>query len=172
MINDYSYFYHSGIKGQRWDIRRFQNEDGTLTEEGKLRYYDSMTDRQKKIFDTRMNDKQRQKVMKKLDQGKSWSQATREMAEEQARKAQLITGTVVATGAILANPASRHFVGSLFKAAGKSLVRAIKNTNSVQKGKMYLDRMMKRRSMVKKGAVVLKKSAYSVKDIPFGGYLA
>lgn len=29
---------HAGIKGMRWGVRRFQNEDGTLTEEGKLRY--------------------------------------------------------------------------------------------------------------------------------------
>lgn len=29
---------HSGIKGQRWGIRRYQNEDGSLTEEGKKRY--------------------------------------------------------------------------------------------------------------------------------------
>ena len=33
-----NYFYHSGIKGQKWGARRFQNEDGTLTEEGKQRY--------------------------------------------------------------------------------------------------------------------------------------
>ncbi len=30
--------YHHGIKGQKWGVRRFQNEDGTLTEEGKARY--------------------------------------------------------------------------------------------------------------------------------------
>ena len=30
--------YHHGIKGQRWGIRRFQNEDGSLTAEGKQRY--------------------------------------------------------------------------------------------------------------------------------------
>ena len=29
---------HFGIKGQKWGARRFQNEDGTLTEEGKERY--------------------------------------------------------------------------------------------------------------------------------------
>ena len=29
---------HHGIKGQRWGIRRFQNEDGTLTDAGKTRY--------------------------------------------------------------------------------------------------------------------------------------
>lgn len=30
--------YHSGIKGMKWYVRRFQNEDGTLTEEGRARY--------------------------------------------------------------------------------------------------------------------------------------
>ncbi len=30
--------YHHGIKGQKWGRRRWQNEDGTLTEEGKKRY--------------------------------------------------------------------------------------------------------------------------------------
>ena len=29
---------HYGIKGQKWGIRRYQNEDGTLTEAGKKRY--------------------------------------------------------------------------------------------------------------------------------------
>ena len=30
--------YHFGIKGMRWGVRRYQNEDGTLTEAGKKRY--------------------------------------------------------------------------------------------------------------------------------------
>lgn len=33
---------HFGIKGQRWGIRRFQNEDGTLTDAGKKRYGSSL----------------------------------------------------------------------------------------------------------------------------------
>lgn len=32
------YIAHHGIKGQKWGIRRFQNEDGTLTPEGRIRY--------------------------------------------------------------------------------------------------------------------------------------
>lgn len=29
---------HHGILGPKWGVRRYQNEDGTLTEEGKKRY--------------------------------------------------------------------------------------------------------------------------------------
>lgn len=29
---------HHGIRGQKWGVRRFQNEDGSLTAEGKERY--------------------------------------------------------------------------------------------------------------------------------------
>lgn len=30
--------YHHGIKGQRWGVRRYQNEDGSLTPAGRARY--------------------------------------------------------------------------------------------------------------------------------------
>ena len=33
-----SYLAHHGIQGQKWGIRRYQNEDGSLTEEGRRRY--------------------------------------------------------------------------------------------------------------------------------------
>lgn len=32
------YLQHHGIKGQKWGIRRYQNDDGTLTEAGKKHY--------------------------------------------------------------------------------------------------------------------------------------
>ena len=38
MTYEDNYLAHHGIKGQRWGIRRFQNEDGTLTAEGKQKY--------------------------------------------------------------------------------------------------------------------------------------
>lgn len=34
-----NHLYHHGIKGQKWGIRRFQNEDGTLTPAGIKRYH-------------------------------------------------------------------------------------------------------------------------------------
>lgn len=33
-----TYFAHHGVKGQKWGVRRYQNEDGSLTNEGKQRY--------------------------------------------------------------------------------------------------------------------------------------
>lgn len=34
----YVYLEHHGIKGQRWGVRRYQNEDGSLTNAGRKRY--------------------------------------------------------------------------------------------------------------------------------------
>lgn len=31
-------FYHHGVKGQKWGLRRFQNSDGSLTAKGRERY--------------------------------------------------------------------------------------------------------------------------------------
>ena len=36
--NSNLYLMHHGIKGMHWGVRRYQNEDGTLTSEGKRRY--------------------------------------------------------------------------------------------------------------------------------------
>lgn len=42
MVGDFQspekYLAHYGIKGQKWGVRRFQNEDQSLTEAGKRRY--------------------------------------------------------------------------------------------------------------------------------------
>lgn len=38
VMNEGSYIKHHGILGQKWGIRRYQNKDGSLTEEGKKRY--------------------------------------------------------------------------------------------------------------------------------------
>lgn len=48
MYNQASYLIHFGILGQKWGVRRFQNEDGTLTEEGRRRYLKNFEDAERK----------------------------------------------------------------------------------------------------------------------------
>ena len=36
--NNYNAIYHHGVKGQKWGYRKYQNEDGSLTPEGRQRY--------------------------------------------------------------------------------------------------------------------------------------
>ena len=47
--------YHHGIKGQKWGVRRYQNEDGSLTEAGKARYSAAITDSEAKQFRVKRN---------------------------------------------------------------------------------------------------------------------
>ena len=37
-MSNHAYLSHHGIKGQKWGVRRFQNEDGSYTSAGRQRY--------------------------------------------------------------------------------------------------------------------------------------
>lgn len=49
-----TYLAHHGIKGQKWGIRRFQNEDGSLTEKGQKRYASTESSLARNQRDTRV----------------------------------------------------------------------------------------------------------------------
>ena len=52
---------HYGIKGQKWGVRRFEDDEGHLTEAGKDRYLDAYEKRNKKL------DKEEKKATKKTE---------------------------------------------------------------------------------------------------------
>lgn len=68
-----TYLIHHGIKGQKWGVRRYQNEDGTLTDAGKARYYDDYTP---KKDPTKMTDKELANVNKRLGEEAKYKQLT------------------------------------------------------------------------------------------------
>ena len=61
--------YHHGIKGQKWGVRRYQNEDGSLTYRGKMRYIKD-SERASKYYGVRKKEilnSKAYKEYKKLD---------------------------------------------------------------------------------------------------------
>lgn len=66
------YLVHHGIKGQKWGVRRFQNEDGSLTDAGKARYNDDLT---KKDI-TKMSTKDLESANSRLQKEQTYRQLT------------------------------------------------------------------------------------------------
>ena len=78
-----TYLVHHGIKGQRWGIRRYQNEDGTLTPAGKERYYGD-SEYLKKELDSRIK-KVDEQVFKDLSEtSKSFNDQANALSEDYA----------------------------------------------------------------------------------------
>ena len=83
------YLCHWGIKGMKWGVRRFQNEDGTLTAAGKQRYKDYKADTKVRKTLTRhvsadvKNLKSRGEAMN--DVVRNYNEASRELQKAQSK---------------------------------------------------------------------------------------
>lgn len=77
-MSTYGYLVHHGVKGQKWGVRRYQNEDGSLTEAGKKRYNQDSDYAAKALYDTYLaktnaddkNKKSRQKWEQMIQEAK------------------------------------------------------------------------------------------------------
>ena len=105
MRNDFNsnYLMHHGILGQKWGIRRYQNEDGTLTDAGKKRYGAESVDKintalgaQRRLNDVdkaiAYNKKDMRKSKKQMDklELKSSRQAIKAPSEKEDKKSKKI----------------------------------------------------------------------------------
>ena len=112
---------HSGVKGMKWGVRRYQNADGSLTPEGKKRYSDGADANAGGSASAKPDNRERNmKIAKGIGIGV------------------LVAGTV-ATAAVLyaKNPKA---VNDFISKAGQKTVDGLKNAGNkaVESGKTYL----------------------------------
>ena len=107
---------HFGIKGQKWGIRRYQNEDGTRTEAGKRRYQKILkkVDKHPELFEKYYDDidpDDREKIKKKQ---KDLSDVRSSLKNKYEKKG--IVGRAIAKGlaAAATYTAIRKFIDSSY----------------------------------------------------------
>ena len=89
--------YHHGIKGQKWGIRRYQNEDGTLTEAGKARYNADLSEKDP----SKMSDEDLRRSSQRIQAEQNYKMLrSREKPGKAVAKTSV--ATLVATGATFA----------------------------------------------------------------------
>lgn len=77
------FIYHYGIKGQKWGVRRYQNEDGSLTAAGKKRYVEdsSYTEAHTKKPVSQMSNEELKKINTRLQLEQQYNSLTRQKSK-------------------------------------------------------------------------------------------
>lgn len=76
--------YHSGVKGMKWGVRRYQNKDGSLTAAGKKRYREVRDN-----FDRKRDAKRRQKEQSKSANKAQDTELAKRLMREELKDAKL-----------------------------------------------------------------------------------
>lgn len=117
---DLEELFHHGIKGQKWGLRRFQNEDGTLTEAGKARYNPDGS-----VKDPRdMSNEDLDKSNKRLTAESNYANLT---GRSQPRK-MMTRDTAIKIGATMVATAAATFLLRKYKTG--SWLEAVKDSNN------------------------------------------
>lgn len=82
--SDKEFLSHHGILGQKWGVRRYQNEDGTLTEEGRKHY--GVGDRVADVFADARNKSRQKKINKKRAKALEKARTAQKKKAEEKKK--------------------------------------------------------------------------------------
>ena len=133
--------YHHGIKGMKWGIRRFQNEDGSLTAAGKKRYDDDQTGSDKRASSNSdsktprkgLIQKRKDKLTERYISKGYGPEAAKTMAEQRMRTEAVlaVVGTVAVTAVAIkvARRIGQDYVDQTFK-SGKVIQNIGANPNA------------------------------------------
>lgn len=171
--------YHHGIKGQKWYVRRFQNEDGTLTALGKARrgyqfaktaYSDYKIRRAVKTGNVkRLNDDELKRAIERIAQEKKFRDLQKDTRF--VSKGRSIVGDILANGArTIGNKAFQKLADKIFEekeSADDRILRESKiataKTNTV-KQKILLDEAEKQYAKIEKANAEQKRSEKEEKE--------
>lgn len=133
--------YHHGIKGMKWGVRRYQNEDGSLTAAGKKRYDDDSTGSDKRLSSNSdsktprkgLIQKRKDKLTERYISKGYGPEAAKTMAEQRMRTEAVlaVVGTVVVTAVAIkaARRIGQDYVDQTFK-SGKVIQNIGANPNA------------------------------------------
>lgn len=170
------YLQHYGIKGQKWGLRRFQNEDGSYTNEGLARLqrgmerirgfgsraqstYNSVRSTAKKVKTAASNPKQAVKNMLGSSQKPKGTAAQQKARRDKAKKIMIAAGAVALTAAAAYgihrhNKTSENITQMARNSIAKRYDDAIKNNTGAKLRELQL---MKQKEMADVG---IRKNAY------------
>lgn len=132
MTYEQNYLAHFGIKGQKWGVRRFQNEDGTLTNAGKQRYGDDNSEVKnwKKSDVKQLSDEELRRRNNRLQAERQYRDLTTtdsERERNQFRK-DLVRKLMVVPVLAVAGIAGRKYIGKGADFLGKKISKYGKQT--------------------------------------------
>ena len=121
------YIAHHGILGQKWGIRRYQNQDGSLTESGKKHYHPDYSEKQRRRDYAIYGRRGMERINKEMKRGNSIQGARHYEAARSQRKRMIATGASVVAGLGASafgvmysmSPEFRNTVNNGAKAAGR-----------------------------------------------------
>lgn len=140
-----NYLAHHGIKGMKWGVRRYQNEDGSLTEAGRKRqglkasnYSDSQRERDRKIY----GKSSEKRINRKMLNGSSIQAARHDevVRRERINSAKRIGKTVV-TGAVTIG--GSIVISEYLRKNGSNYVDELTDT-TVKLGKQLIEQLFGR----------------------------
>lgn len=150
---EYNTLDHSGIKGMKWGIRRFQNKDGSLTPAGRKRYSDSGDSDGDKAKTTKssssgkkraseMSDSELRERISRLNLEKSFRDLEKETQPKKRGKEftlrvleKIGEQSLVNIGTQAANKALGEAINKAFKVDSSDTVKRIVNPNKGQSDK-------------------------------------
>ena len=105
---------HHGILGQKWGVRRYQNEDGSLTNAGKKRYDVSKDDI--RLY----GERGAKRIAKRREKGDSHQKARGKELGLQLGLGALALAAIMGTEAVLANPETGKAINRIINSGKKA----------------------------------------------------